>query len=228
MEERKARKATAGEKLSECLSKNRLPMLAAAVAVVAAIAAAAVFAGVSSASREKGFARLDEISYALTSGSQSLDDDALAARRQAAEESLAPYLKKRGPVGARACMMAAELSFERKDYAKASELWKAAAAASKKAYTAPLALFNEASMLMETGDFAGAAALYAQAAAAKNFPLASHALFSEGCAWESASEWDKAMAAYGEAQDKFPDEPWAHLAKSRALALSIEGKAQAE
>jgi tetratricopeptide (TPR) repeat protein len=224
MSEKKFDKATAGEKLSGFLTRNRIPVLTIGILLIAAIVVYAVTVTVITKVDEKGLAAVDMITYQLTDGSSGLSETELEGRRTTAMKQLEKYTNKNGIIGVRSDMLAAEISFERKNYADAKKYWDKTAAEGKKSYTAPLAYFNAAVCSEEMNDSATAVADYNKAAAVKEFGMAAHAQFNIGRIKESQGDYKGASEVYQKLIDKTPDDTWAHLAKSRQIALKTEGK----
>lgn len=226
MAENRFNKETAADKVSGYLSRNRVPVVVVAVVVIAAILAYAVTMTVITKTNESGLSKIEGITYALTKDSSALADTELESRRADAMTKLEPYTKKSGIVGIRANMLAAEIAFERKDWANAKTYWDAAAAKGKKSYTASLAEFNAAVCCENMSDLDGAVANYEKAANAEDNLMAAHAWFSLGRVKEAKNDFTGAADAYKKLNDKSPDDSWAHLAKSRLIALKAEGKIQ--
>ena len=226
MAEQRFGKATAGEKLSGYVMRHRIPLIIMTAAIVIAIVVYGVVVAVSSKMTEKGIAAIDTIEYTFTKDSSELSDTDIETRRADAMTKLTPYLKKNGITGVRANMLAADIAYERKNFADAKKYWETAAAKAKKSYTAPLAYYNEAVCCEETNALADAAALYGKAADFADFMLSSHARFSQGRVYEAQNDYKKAAEAYNKLNDKSPDDTWAHLAKSRLIALKAEGKTE--
>jgi tetratricopeptide (TPR) repeat protein len=224
MNEKKFDKVNADEKVSGYVMRHRMPMIIVTAAVVAAIIIYSVYTVVTSKINEKGIARIDTIEYELTKDSSDLTETELETRRADAVTRISPYLRKSGIVGVRANMLAADISFERKNYAGAKAYWAAAAGKEKKAYTAPLALYNEAVCCEEMNDSANAVILYGKAADTADFLLSAHARFSQGRVYESLGDYKSAADAYNKINDKLPDDTWAHLGKTRLIALKAGGK----
>jgi hypothetical protein len=226
MAEKKFENGTAGEKLSGYVMRHRTPIIIITAVIVAAIIAYGVYVTVNSKINDKGISQIDTIEYTLTKDSSALSDTDIEARRAAAMTGITPYLKKPGIVGVRANMLAAEIAYERKDYENAKGYWKKAALKGVKSYTAPLAYYNEAVCCEETGDLANAVKLYEKAADSEEFMLTAHARFSEGRVYEALGDYKNAADAYNKLNDAVPDDTWAHLAKTRLIALKADGKTE--
>ena len=224
MAEKKFEKATAGERLSQFMLRHRMPIIVFAAVVVAAIVVYGISAAVVSSSRAKGISFVDTVEYDLTNDSASLSDAEIESKRSDAMTKLTPYLGRGGIVGVRANMLAAGIAYGRKDYATAKSYWTAAAAKGAKSYTAPLAYYNIAVCDENTGNLADAAAGYGKAADEKDFPLASHARFSEGRVYEALGDYKKASESYAKLSASALGDAWTNLAETRLIALKAEGK----
>jgi len=216
--------ANADVRLSGYVTNHRIPLIIITAVIAAGIVGYCVFTIVSTKAHEYGIAHIDMIEYQLTNNSSSLSDTELETRRTDAMKNITPYLTKGGIVGVRANMLAAEIAYERKNYADAKTFWNAVSAKGKKSYTAPIAYFNEAVCSEEMNDTANAAVLYGKAADTEDFMLAAHARFSQGRVYEALGDYKKAAEAYNKVTDKTPDDTWAHLAKTRLISLKTDGK----
>lgn len=223
MAKEKAEK-TVSDKLSEFVSKWGKVLLGVTVAVVVAIVIYAVLTATNAKNTQNGLASIDTITHELTDGSAYLEETELEARRVKAMDSLSEHLSKSSVVGVRANMLAADIAFERKNYAEAKGYWEQAAAKDSRAYTAPLAYYNIGVCQEELGDISAAAVSYEKAADANEFTLAAHARFSAGRVKEAAGDYSGAYDTYQKLVDVSPDDTWANLAKSRQIALRAEGK----
>ena len=224
--EKKKGDAGAQQKVENFLLRNRKPLLGViAVLVVAAIAVSVVFC-VLDVSRKAGLKAVDAIENTYTKNNDSLSDAELESRQNAALEALAPYLAKKSVVGIRASMLAAEIYFERKNFAESLTHWVNAASYNEKAYTAPICYYNAAVCNDEVGNKDEAASYYSKAAEKKDFYLASHALFNVGRIKESAGDYAGAVVAYQKAIDLYASDDYAKLSQSRIIALKADGKAE--
>lgn len=214
----------ASDKLSEFISKWGKVLLGLTVVIVAAIVIYAVVTATNAKNTQNGLSAIDTITYELTDGSAYLEEAELEARRAKAMDALGEHLSKNGVVGVRANLLAAEIAFERKNYADALGYWENAAAKGGRAYTTPLAYYNIGVCQEEMGDMANAVASYEKAADTDEFALAAHARFSAGRVKETTGDYSGAYDAYQKLVDASPDDTWANLAKSRQIALRAEGK----
>lgn len=222
----KIEKKTLSQKLNSSLEKNRKILIAVLVVLFVALIGYIAWSIVNNKVTEKNIAEIDTISYELTNKSLSLDEAELKERVTAAQEKLEAYTKKGGVSGVRANMLAAEIAFSQKDYAKACEYWSAAYAKGKRSYTAPIAKFQMGVCYEQTKDLASAAECYKAAAETKGFVLASHALFSYGRVLEAQNNFAGAVEAYQMICDVFADDVWADRAKTRIIKLQIQGKTE--
>ena len=217
---------TVSSKLNAFVEKNRKIIIGLFIGIIVAVAAFVVVEIVLSNAKTKNIAAIDALSFELTDGSGSLEDDELASRRDEVLEKLIPYTKKGGVAGVRANMLAAEIEYQKKNYETALEYWEAAAAKDVKAYTASLALYNAGVCYEALNKLEDAAESYKLAADDEEFVMRTHALFSYGRVLEAMGKYSDALSAYQELNDKFTDDNWASLAKTRILTLKIEGKAE--
>ena len=214
---------TSAQKMNAFLTKYRTVILAVCALVVTVAVVVAVVVAVCAKRTEKGLARLDAITYTLMQGASELAGDDLVARREAALSALTELTGRGGIVGTRANMLAADLYFQKADYAAARAAWIQAAETQKNAYTAPLAYYNAAAAAENAGDLDAALSYYQLAADAEDFPLADHARFSTGRVYEAKQDYAAAAAAYTKLNDERPDGDWASLAKTRLIALRASG-----
>ena len=224
MIEKKFEKATASERLSQFMLKYRMQIIILTAVIVTGIVAYGVSAAVVSSLTAKGISFVDTVEYEFTKDSDSLSDAEIETRRGEAMTKLTPYLSKGGIVGVRANMLAADITYARKDYAAAKSYWSAAASKGAKSYTAPLAYYNMAVCDENTGNLTDAAANYGKASDVKDFPLASHARFSEARTYEALGDYKKASEAYTKLTAAARADAWTNLAETRLIALKVEGK----
>ena len=215
---------TASKKLAGFIEKNKKVFIAILVALVCCLIGYVIFASIANSNKAKGLQALDEITFEMTDKSSDIDEAEVNSRLNTAFEKASAYTKKGGIVGARANMLCADITYQQKKYSESAELWKAAAEKSKKSYIAPLAYFNSAVCYEELGNKDEAAVNYKLAADNNDFVMRTHAMFSYGRLLEEKGDFATAAAAYTELKDNFSDDTWAHLAKSRLIALKNEGK----
>ena len=145
----------------------------------------------------------------------------------AKEDALAEKLEKQAAAngrtyaGFRAYTTLGEIYVLRKDWEKAIAFYQKAGEAQQKSYTAGIAYFNAASCADELQQHDKALEFYTLSAASDDFSLKPRALFNIGRLEESLSHSDKAVEAYTELTEAYPDNDWTLLAKSRIIALSI-------
>lgn len=220
MSEKKEKKSSS-ETLNGFLEKNKVILFSVLGALVAAVVIYVVVVSVSAKSTEKSLTVIEEVTYKLTDASEVSESELAAAL-----EGVTPYLSKGGVVGVRANMVAAEVAFQKKDYAAALDYWKAAGAKGKKSYTAPLTYFNMAVCCEELGNLSEAADSYKKAADVSDFVMKAHALFSLGRVYEALNENEKAAEAYNSLVSANPEDSWAKVAKTRLIDMKIKGNIQ--
>lgn len=215
---------TLSKKIENFLLKNRKKILAAVGIVAVIVVAFCVFLGISESSVAKQIEKIDAVEFALVSNSAEISESQESDRLKKALEELSPYLNKKNVAGVRANLLAADIAFKQNDYENAYKFYSDAAESGKKSYTNPLALFNAAVCLEELNRADEAFSLYDRASAAKDFYLASHAIFCAGRIKESAGDFKTASEYYKKASDTYPSDDWSLLAKSRLIDLKAKGK----
>ena len=123
-------------------------------------------------------------------------------------------------------MILASIEFENKNYTGSKDAWISAQEANKKAYTAPISLYNAAVCCEEIGEIDKALEYYGLAVEADNFSLKPHALFNMGRLYSESGKYEDAQKMFQSIIDKFPNDNWADLAKSNLISLSAEGLIQ--
>ncbi|MCF0241377.1 MAG: tetratricopeptide repeat protein [Treponema sp.] len=219
-------KKSSSEKLNSFLEKNRIWLLSVLGVAVAVVVVYAVLVTVNAKSNEKVLSEIDEITYVFTKDFSSLEESEIENRRNVAMEALTPYLKKNGVGGVRANMLAADLSFQKKDYSSAMEYYKNAAEKGKKSYTAPLSYYNMGVCAEQLGNLSESSEYYKKAADSEGFILKSHALFSLGRVYEAQKDFEKANEFYTTLINSAPDDSWAKMAKTRVIDLKVKGQIQ--
>ena len=221
----KTEKTTASAKLNGFLEKNRKPVLITFVVVLVLVIGFIAGAIIVSSGSKNALATVEGYYYELMDSSTDIDDAEINKRSTECIEKLAPYTKKGGIAGVRANMLSAELAYILKDYEDAVTYYDAAIAKGKKSYTAPICLYNKASCYEELGKLVEAAEAYKAAAEFEDFGMASHAYFSYGRVLEAQGDYAGAVEAYKTLNDKFADNDWSNLAKTRIIDLASKGKA---
>jgi len=219
-------KQTASSKLNNLIESKKKIFITILVILLCAIIAYVVCAIVINNTKVKNLTSLDDISYTLTESSASLEESELTARRIDALEKLEAFTSKGGIVGARANMLKAELLYQQKNYSEAAEAWKLTIEKSAKTYIEPIAYYNYAVCNEEMGQNDAAIENYKKAADNNDFALKTHASFSYARCLEAAGKYAEAYTAYSDLYGTNPDDSWAKLAKTRMIALEIEGKTE--
>ena len=226
MVQKNVEKKSLSENLGDFILRNlRVIFVFCGVLLLGAVCAVVVIS-VNEKTIEKGFGKIDLISYELTNKSYDLSETEIAARQDKAVSSLSELVGKSGIVGVRANMLSAEIYYQKKDFENARSAWLAAAQKGKNTYIAPIAFFNAASCSEELGNLDDAAAGYKSASEVKDFYEAAHALFSLGRVQEAKGDFVAAAASYQALVDKSPEDSWAKLAKNRLVSLKISGKVE--
>ncbi len=214
------------QKIGNLIEKNKVKFIVCLIVVACALAGYITTYAIYNSLKNKNLSRIDEITFTLTDKSGSLEESELEARSNTAIEQLAPFTKKSGIAGARANMICAEIAFQQKKYQESADFWKAAAKKAKKSYIAPIAYFNIGVCYEQLNNIDAAAENYKIAADNKSFVIKNHAKFSYGRVLEAQGKYAEAVSVFTEINDGNPDDSWAKLAKSRIIALKVQGKVE--
>lgn len=214
------------QKVENFILRNRKPLLCILAGLIVAVVGVSVVFSVLDAGKKSGLKVIDSIENDYTKNNDSLSDSELASRQDTALAALTPYLEKKGVVGIRASMLAAEIYFERKNFADSLSHWLNAASYDEKAYTSPICYYNAAVCSDEIGKNEDAVSYYTKASEKKDFYLASHALFNVGRIKENSGDYAGAVEAYQKTVDSYSGDEYAKLAQSRIIALKADGKAE--
>ena len=214
------------QKIGNLIEKNKVKFIVCLIVVACALAGYITTYAIYNSLKNKNLSRIDEITFTLTDKSGSLEESELEARSNTAIEQLAPFTKKSGIAGARANMICAEIAFQQKKYQESADFWKAAAKKAKKSYIAPIAYFNIGVCYEQLNNIDAAAENYKIAADNKSFVIKNHAKFSYGRVLEAQGKYAEAVSVFTEINDSNPDDSWAKLAKSRIIALKVQGKVE--
>ena len=103
----KEEKQISSKKLDSFLEKNRKLLVVILIAIVVCLIGFIIAVSVSANQKEKNLSRIDEISFTMTDGSQSLGEGELTARKIDALDKLQELVNKGGIVGARANVLCA-------------------------------------------------------------------------------------------------------------------------
>ncbi len=217
-------KKSADAKLNKFLEKNKKSIIITFVVIILLIAGFVTYEIVNSSVTKKNLAQIEAYYYDLVEVPADIEDAELNKKATECIENLAPYTKKGGIAGVRANMLSAELAYILADYEAAVDYYDAAYAKGKKSYTAPVCLYNKAVAFEEMKKLDEAAQAYKAAAEFEEFGMASHAYLSYGRVLEALGKTSEAAETYKTMVDKFVNDDWANLAKSRLIELEIDGK----
>ena len=218
-------KKTFTELLTLFIVKFRFVFLGILLAGIVAVIAIGIVSSLNEKTVKAGLTEVDAVTndYVTLKTSEAADsakEDELIARAQAVADKNGPAVVK-----VRANIIIAEIQFGRKNYEAARTAWLAAAEADKKSYTFGLCNYQCGICSEELGDLDNAVAYLNAAAEFEDFADVPRALFNIGRIEESRGNFDKAAETYKKLSTDYPSDQWATLAKSRALTLSVEGKA---
>ncbi|AIN94009.1 tetratricopeptide repeat protein [Treponema putidum] len=175
------------------------------------------------------FKRQDQAKNSSAGNTDAEDQEIVSEAVKEAEDKAIEELKLLGAkysssyAGFRANTVIAEIYFQRKMYEDAFKFYELAAAAVKNSYVEGVASFNAASCADELGDKEKALAYYERASKVEDFPLVPRAIFNTGRLYEALSKKDEAILSYNKLLEKYPQNEWALLAKSRVIVLTGDG-----
>ena len=214
------------EKLESFMTRHRGLILGLACVLIVVALAACIVVGVLDSQRKNGLNQLDSIVFTYTQqdSAETQTDEMIVAKQTAALEALKPFLSKKNVVGVRANLIAADISYAKKDFTNSMDYFLAAAKLGGKVYTTPVQYFNAASCCEELGNNTDAAKYYKLAADDKDFPLRSHALFNLGRVKEALDDLPGAAETYKQLADEFKGNEWASVAQTRLIQLKAAGK----
>lgn len=117
----------------------------------------------------------------------------------------------------------ADMYFSRKDYAKAKDYYLKAYTALPNNYVSGVLLFNVAVCIEEMkGELTEALEYYQKASKIEDFPIKPRAMLSVGRLQEKLEKFDDAIATYADLFEKYPDNEFALIGKSRLIELNIK------
>jgi tetratricopeptide (TPR) repeat protein len=215
------------ERLGTFIQKNRTVLLTIVVVVFVGIAGTGTVYAILQSSGKKAAAKVEALADSYEE-IRVLQGDAKKTERT---DALLADLKKagegRGFTAARALSVAAAIQADKKDWTEAEKLWVSAAEAAPTSYLAPASLYNAAAAAEERGDGKRALELYCKCvdAYSETFPLAPRALFAVGRIQEGTKDYAAATAAYNKIIERWPNDGWTKLARSRILTIAATGNA---
>lgn len=228
------------QKINDFLASNRKIVLALFIVIIVAVIGTITWFFVSENSRKTSVTQVERVIYDLeefrqedkAKNSESSEDSASDKEKKVSdavkekEDKSIEELKLLGAkyahsyAGFRANIVIAEIYFQRKMYEDALMFYELAAASVKNSYTEGLSYFNAAACADEMGDNEKALSYYEKASKVETFPLVPRAIFNAGRLYEALSKNDEAIASYNKLLEKYPQNEWALLAKSRIIVLT--------
>ncbi len=210
--------------ISDFLFKFRKIIIATLGAIGIILVVTMIFLAVSEQQNESAYENIDALVTqwleAKTSQGETADLGTKELEIAAALEKIG-LSRKNTYAGARANMSAAEIYFSRKDWENAGRLFRAAADAAPKLYTAGLNYFNAAVCAEESSNIELAVELLDKAIATRGFLFMTRALFNKARIEEQRGNKDIAIEAYDRLSADYPEDEWTLLARSRKIALEI-------
>ena len=117
----------------------------------------------------------------------------------------------------------ADMYFSRKDYSKAKDYYLKAYNVLPNSYVAGVLLFNVGVCVEEmNGELIEALEYYEKASKIEDFPVKPRAMLSVGRLQEKLERFDDAIATYTDLFEKYPDNEFALIGKSKLIELSIK------
>lgn len=117
----------------------------------------------------------------------------------------------------------ADMYFSRKDYSKAKDYYLKAYNVLPNSYVAGVLLFNVGVCVEEmNGELTEALEYYERASKVDDFPIKPRAMLSVGRLQEKLERFDDAIATYTDLFEKYPDNEFALIGKSKLIELSIK------
>jgi len=219
-----AEKATFSQKVNDFLTKNRVVLVTVLAVLLFGFVITIAYITITGNSNEKAFVSVDTVlenwenlkSAKDQSNLSVKEDDMIATLKSVANANKNSY------AGERALNTMAEIYFSRKDWKNAQEQYIAAGKALPKGYTIGINYYNAAVCADELGNQEEALGYYTKASEIENFPLKSRAMFNIGRLQEQLSRKTEAIATYGKMAEKYPDDQWTLLAKSRTIDLQLQ------
>ena len=231
------------QKINDFLVQYRKIVLGIVICILVAVAGVIVWFVTAENSKKTSVTSVEKIIYELEdfkredrAKNPSSENDAedneknVSAAVKEAEDKAIEELKPLGLkysssyAGFRANTTIAEIYFQRKMYEDALKFYELAAKAVKNSYIEGVASFNAAACADELGDKEKALAYYERASKVENFPLIPRALFNTGRLYEALSKKEDAIFSYNRLLERYPQNEWALLAKSRIIVLTGNDK----
>ena len=231
------------QKINDFLVQYRKIVLGIVICILVAVAGVIVWFVTAENSKKTSVTNVEKIIYELEdfkredrAKNSSSEDDAednektVSEAVKEAEDKAIEDLKAIGSkysssyAGFRANTTIAEIYFQRKMYEDALKFYELAAKAVKNSYAEGVAYFNAAACADELGDKEKALAYYERASKVENFPLIPRAVFNTGRLYEALSKKEDAILSYNKLLEKYPQNEWALLAKSRIVVLTGNDK----
>lgn len=169
-----------------------------------------------------------------TEGSDVTKDESIAEDEKidpeilAKEDEVIPELEKLaeasdGYASYLAFYNVADMYFTRKDYHKARDYYEKALRVLPSSYVSGVLLFNIAVCIEEIGEDDGRALeYYEKSSQIEDFPLKPRAIFNVARLQEKLGKDEDAIVTYNSLMEKYPDNDFAMIGKSRVIALEIK------
>ncbi|UTC78441.1 tetratricopeptide repeat protein [Treponema sp. OMZ 799] len=227
------------QKINDFLVQYRKIVLGVLVCILVAVAGIVVWFVTAENSRKTSITSVEKIIYELedfkredraknsvTEDTAEQSEKKVSEAVKEAEDKAIEELKGLGSkyassyAGFRANTVIAEIYFQRKMYEDALKFYELAAGAVKGSYVEGVASFNAAACADELGDKEKALSYYERASRVANFPLIPRAIFNTGRLYEALEKKEDAILSYNKLLEKYPQNEWALLAKSRIIVIT--------
>lgn len=214
---------TFSQKVNEFLFKNRKIIISAFALIVVFFVLLAGYTYVTGQKTKVAFEQLNTVVTEWEAAINANDEAQLILVEDEIIARLSTIAKtnKHSFAGVRAHMILAEIYYSRKNWIQAQEKYILAAESDSYVYTAGLCYFNAATCADELGNADEAIRLYTKAFETSSFTLKPRALFNLGRVEEQRNNKEEALTTYEMLAEKFPNDDWTSLAKSRIIALQL-------
>ncbi|CEM60361.1 tetratricopeptide repeat protein [Treponema phagedenis] len=213
---------TIGVVINDFLAAKRRFILIGFLAIIAIIVGVTVYLTITSKMHRTAATKVEEIRNEWVSEKEKNSENTGTKENEIIQKlGKIASSNKNSYAGTRAYTTIAEIYFSRKDWENAMKNYELAAESSKKTYLSGVNYFNAAVCADESGKQDLALDYYNKSAGAPEFPLQPRAMFNIGRLQEALSHTEEAIEAYNKLLEKFPNDNWALLGKSRIIELSL-------
>ena len=201
--------------VNDFLSRNRRIILSAIAVVALVVVAITVYFSFASKKRTDDLAKTEEEEKPSSEILEKEDSAILELEKVGASaKGYASYL---------AFYNIADMYFSRKDYSKAKDYYLKAYNALPNNYVSGVLLFNVGVCIEEMkGELTEALEYYEKSSKIEDFPLKPRAMLNIGRLQEKLEKFDDAIATYTDLFEKYPENEFALIGKTRLIELNIK------